>query len=154
MICFGVKVETKMTSPSKQNSSPVEKPPAVGKKGRILIVDDDPGIIKSFGLAIEDSGLFEKVEPCDDSMLALSNFRPDTYDIVLLDVQMSDLNGFELCSKLREIDNKVRVFFITPQDVDHSTLKEEFPLLEVECLIPKTVTVSDLIKRLETELLR
>jgi hypothetical protein len=33
-------------------------------------------------------------------------------------------------------------------------LKEEFPLLEVECLIPQTVTVSDLIKRLETELLR
>ena len=143
-----------MTSPSKQDPSSAEKPPAVGKKGRILIVDDDPGITKSFGLALEDSRLFEKVELCDDPMLALSNFRPDTYDIVLLDVKMSDLNGFELCNKLREIDNKIRVLFITPQDIDHSALKEDFPLLEVECLIPKTVAVSDLIKRLESELLR
>jgi len=143
-----------MTSPSQQDPSSTEELPAVGKKGRVLIVDNNTDITKSFGLALEDSGLFEKVEQCNDPMLALSNFRPDTYDIVLLDVQMSDLNGFELCSKLREIDNKARVFFITPQDVDHSTLKEEFPLLEVKCLIPKTVTVSDLIKRLETELLR
>ena len=143
-----------MTSPSKQNSSPVEKPPAVGKKGRILIVDDDPGIIKSFGLAIEDSGLFEKVELCNDPMLALSNFRPDTYDIVLLGVKMPDSKGLELYNKIKKIDNKVRVCYITPQDLDHSALKEEFPLFEIECLISKTVAVSDLIKRLETELLR
>ena len=121
-------------------------------KIKILIVDDEDDITSSFKRILEIHGF--EVDAYNDSMLALSNFRPDTYDIVLLDVQMSDLNGFELCSKLREIDNKVRVFFITPQDVDHSTLKEEFPLLEVECLIPKTVTVSDLIKRLETELLR
>jgi DNA-binding response OmpR family regulator len=143
-----------MTSPSQQDPSSIEKPPAGTRKKRLLIVDNDPDITKSFGLALEDSGLFEKVELYNDPMLALSNFRPDTYDIVLLGVKMPDLNGFELCSKLREIDNKVRVFFITPQHVDHSTLKEEFPLLEVQCLIPKTVTVSDLIKRLETKLLR
>ena len=141
-------------SPSQQDPSSTKEPSAVAKKGRVLIVDTDPDITKSFGLALEDSGLFEKVELCNDPMLALSNFRPDTYDIVLLGVKMLDLNGFNLYNKIREIDNKVRVFFITPQDVDHSTLKEEFPLLEVECLIPKTVTVSDLIKRLETELLR
>jgi response regulator RpfG family c-di-GMP phosphodiesterase len=72
----------------------------------------------------------------------------------MIDVKMPDLNGFELYNKIRRIDNKVRVCFITPQDIDHSTLKEEFPLLEIECLISKTVAVSDLIKRLETELLR
>jgi two-component system catabolic regulation response regulator CreB/two-component system response regulator ChvI len=87
-------------------------------------------------------------------MLALSNFRPDTYDIVLLDVKMLELNGFELYNKIKRIDKEVRVCFITPQDIDHSALKEELPLLEIECLISKTVAVGDLIKRLETELLR
>ena len=143
-----------MTSPSQQDpsSASAEKPPAITKKGRVLMVDNDPNITKCFGLALEDSGLFEKVELCNDPMLALSNFRADTYDIVLLDVKM--LNGLELYNKIKKIDNKVRVCFITPQDIDHSTLKEEFPLLEVECLIPKTVAVSDLLKRLEKELLR
>ena len=69
---------------------------------RVLIVDNDPDITKCFGLALEDSGLFEKVELCNDSMLALSNFRPDTYDIVLLDVKMPDLNGFELYNKIKK----------------------------------------------------
>jgi two-component system, OmpR family, response regulator ChvI len=143
-----------MTSPSQQDPSSIEKPPAVTRKRRVLIVDNDPDITKSFGLALEDSGLFEKVEQCNDPMLALSNFRPDTYDIVLLEVKMPDLNGFELYNKIKRIDNKVRVCFITPQDLDHNALKEELPLLEIECLISKTVAVSDLIKRLETELLR
>jgi DNA-binding response OmpR family regulator len=55
----------------------------IGSFSGALIVDNDPDITKSFGLALEDSGLFEKVELCNDPVLALSNFRPDTYDIVL-----------------------------------------------------------------------
>lgn len=59
-------------------------PPSVateGKKGSILIVDDDPEITESFGLVLEDSGLF-LVEKFTDPMLALSNFKPDTYDLL------------------------------------------------------------------------
>jgi hypothetical protein len=63
-------------------------------------------------------------------------------------------NGLELYNKIKRIDSKVRFCLITPQDIDQSALKQEFPLLEVECLISKTVAISDLIKRLETELLR
>jgi DNA-binding response OmpR family regulator len=139
-----------MTSPSHPSSA--EEPQAVAKKGRVLIVDNDPDITKCFGLALEDSGLFEQVELCNDPMLALSNFRADTYNIVLLDVKMP--NGLELYNKIKRIDSKVRFCLITPQDIDQSALKQEFPLLEVECLISKTVAISDLIKRLETELLR
>jgi DNA-binding response OmpR family regulator len=139
---------------SQQDPPSTGELPAVSKKGRILIVDDDPDITESFGLALEDSGLFEKVDLCNDPMLALSNFKPDTYDIALLDVKMPDLNGFLLYNKIKKIDNKIRVCFITGQSEDFSTLKEEFPSLELECLIPKPIAVSDLIKRLETELLR
>jgi DNA-binding response OmpR family regulator len=135
-------------------SSAAKDLPSVAKKGRVLIVDDDPDITESFGLALEDSGLFEKVELCNDPRLALSNFKPDMYDIALLDVKMPGLNGFQLYNKIKKIDNKIRVCFLTGQSVDYSTLKEEFPLLELECLIPKPVAVGDLIKRLETELLR
>jgi DNA-binding response OmpR family regulator len=143
-----------MISSSQQDPPLTEELPAVSKKGRILIVDDDPEITESFSLALEDSGLFEKVDVCNDPTLALSNFRPDMYDIALLDVKMPDLNGYELYNKIRKIDNKVRVCFITAQDMDYRTLKEEFPLIEADCLIQKSVAVSDLIKKLEAELLR
>ena len=127
---------------------------SVARKGRVIIVDDDPDITKSFGLALEDSGLFEKVELCNDPRIALSDFKPDTYDIALLDVEMPGLNGFQLYNKIKNIDNKIRVCFLTGQSVDSSTLKEEFPLIELEWLIPKPIAVGDLIKRLEAELLR
>jgi hypothetical protein len=55
---------------------------------------------------------------------------------------MPDLKGLELYNKMKKIDNKVRVCYIIPQDLDHSALKEEFPLFEIECLISKTVAVS------------
>jgi DNA-binding response OmpR family regulator len=128
--------------------------PLVTKKGIILIVDDDPGITKSYGLVLEDSGLFEKIELCNDPTLALSNFRPRMYDIALLDVKMPGLGGFELYNEIKKIDKKVRVCFVAGQTLDYCALKEEFPLLEIECLIPKPIAVSDLVKRLETELLR
>src|SRR5918992_1480632 len=103
-----------ISSSTHQDPSPSSAPkdlPSVAKKGRVLIVDDDPDITESFGLALEDSGLFEKVELCNDPVLALSNFRPDTYDIVLLGVKMPDLKGLEL-NKIKKIDNKVRVCYI------------------------------------------
>ena len=131
-----------------------EAEPFFTKKGIILVVDDDPDITKSFGLVLEDSGLFEKIELCNDPTLALSNLRPDMYDIALLDVKMPGLGGFELYNEIKKIDKKVRVCFVDGQPLDYGALKEEFPLLETERLIPKPVAVSDLIKRLETELLR
>ena len=143
-----------MTISSQRHQSSPEEPPLARNKGKILIVDDDPDITNSFGLVLEDSALFEKVDTFNDPKLALSNFRPEMYDIALLDVKMPYLNGFELYNKIRNIDNKVRVCFITGHPLDSSQLKEEFPLLEIECLIPKPVAINDLIKRLETQMLR
>jgi hypothetical protein len=50
-----------MTSPSQQDPLSTKEPPAVTKKGRILIVDTDPDITNSFGLALEDSGYLKKL---------------------------------------------------------------------------------------------
>jgi CheY-like chemotaxis protein len=57
------------------------------RKNKILIVDDDPDITTSFHLALEDTGLFE-VETYNDSVEALSNFQPNLYDFILLDIKM------------------------------------------------------------------
>lgn len=95
------------------------------KKGRILIVDDDPDITNSFSLCLEDTGLFE-IEAFNDSAEALSNFKSDSYDLVLLDIKMPKLNGFELCDKIKRLDRKVKVCFISAFDPYSDELKDEF----------------------------
>jgi DNA-binding response OmpR family regulator len=126
-----------------------------GQKKKIMIVDDDVDITNSFGLALEDSGLFE-VDTYNDPLVALSNYRPNSYDLLLLDIQMPKMNGFELCINIKKIDSKVKVRFISEYDVDE--LREQFPSLELDCfnskdIIRGPIEVNKLIERVQTELL-
>jgi two-component system, OmpR family, response regulator ChvI len=128
-----------------------------GVKKRILIVDDEVDITLSFSLALEDSGLFE-VETSNDPLVALSNYRPNYYDLLLLDIRMPAMNGFELYDKIKKLDNKVKVCLISAYDVDYDALREQFPSLEINCLLPrgvirKPIQIAKLIKRIELELL-
>jgi two-component system, OmpR family, response regulator ChvI len=128
-----------------------------GIKKRILIVDDEVDITLSFSLALEDSGLFE-VETSNDPLVALSNYRPNYYDLLLLDIRMPAMNGFELYDKIKKLDNKVKVCLISAYDVDYDALREQFPSLEINCLLPrgvirKPIQIAKLIERIELELL-
>ena len=123
------------------------------RKNKILIVDDDPEITKTFCLVLEDSGLYE-VDTYNDPQVALQNFRPNFYDLLLLDIRMPRMTGFELYDNIEKIDNKVKVCFISAYDVKDKALREQFPSLQVKCFLPKPIAVNKLIKTLETELLR
>jgi two-component system, OmpR family, response regulator ChvI len=128
-----------------------------GKKKRILIVDDEPDITSSFSLALEDSGLFDVVT-YNDPLVALSNYKPNSYDLLLLDIRMPKMNGFELYQKIKKMDGKVKVCFISAYDIDYTALREQFPSLEIDYftskdIIRKPIEISKLIERIETELL-
>ena len=122
-----------------------------------MIVDDEADITNSFSLALEDSGLFV-VDTYNDPLVALSNYRPNSYDLLLLDIKMPKMNGFELYGQIKKLDNNVKVCFISAYDVDFNALGDLFPSLEKDCLIPKNIIrkpieVSKLIERIELELL-
>jgi DNA-binding NarL/FixJ family response regulator len=121
------------------------------KKSRILIVDDDPGVTNSFALCLEDAGLFE-VRTLNDSAYTLSNFKSNSYDLVLLDIEMPKVSGLQLYEKIKELDRKVRVCFLS--DLDHNSLREQFPSLDVSCIYSKDIQIKELVERIETELLR
>jgi DNA-binding response OmpR family regulator len=133
------------------------EPKEDGVKKRILIIDDEVDITLSFGLALEDSGLFE-VDTYSDPLVALANYRPNAYDMLLLDVRMPVMNGFEFYDKIKIIDDKVKVCFISGSDVNYTELRKQFPSLEIDCLISKNIIrkpieVKKLIERIELELL-
>ena len=143
----------KLASSSKQDPSSAEESRLGAKKRRILIVDDDPDITETYGLVLEDSGLYE-VDTYNEPLIALQNFSPNLYDLTLLDIRMPQMNGFELSNKIKKIDNKIKVCFISAYNVEDKALREKYPSLQIKCFLPKPIAVSELIKRLEIELLR
>src|ERR671937_2368748 len=124
-------------------------------KKSILLVDDEPDIIEILRVGLEDNGF--KVGAFTDPQEALSSFKAGTsYDLLLLDVRMPKLNGFELYEQIKKIDddnnNKAKVCYITAYEINYEKIREEFPSLEVSCFIKKPIEIQDLVRRINTEL--
>ena len=117
---------------------------------RILIVDDDPDITSLFTIGLEDSGF--EVHAYNDALEALAKFKPHFYDLLLLDITMSKMDGFELCRRILEIDVNVRICFITAGETNIEALREVYPTLSIGCFIKKPVTIECLVRRLQAEL--
>jgi DNA-binding response OmpR family regulator len=130
-------------SPSDNNNSHQSIP------RKILIVDDDPDITSTFDMILEMNGF--EVDAYTDPSLALSNFKPNSYGLALLDIRMPKMNGFELYKKIKNIDYKMKVCFITAFEDYHEEFKESFPELdEIKCFIRKPKAIEDLVKHVAT----
>jgi DNA-binding response OmpR family regulator len=121
-------------------------------KKKVLIVDDEPDVTETFKLGLEQNGF--SVDTFNDPEIALSNFNPNFYDIMLLDIKMPKMNGFELYEKIRKKDNsaKTKACFITAYEVYYQSLREQFPGTKIDCYIKKPIQINDLAKRLHAEL--
>ena len=124
------------------------------KMKRIFLVDDDYDHTITFKVGLELAGF--EVDAYNDSAIALSKFKPDYYDLLLIDVKMPKIDGFELYEKIKEIDNKVMVWFITAYETYHialnkvsSTSKGEMSSVPV---IEKPIEIDKLVNQIKTEL--
>ena len=120
------------------------------KKKRILLVDDEQDIAFTFSTGLEDNGFV--VDTFNDTEEALSNFKAGLYDLLLIDVKMPKMNGFELYREIEKIDKKPKICFITAFEVYYKSLRELFPTMEVDCYIKKPITTDDLVERIKSEL--
>ena len=111
---------------------------------KILIVDDEADITFTLKEGIEKSGSFS-VDTFNDPQLALSNYKSDYYDLLIIDIRMPSMTGFELYRKIREMDSKVTVCFITAYETYYEKFRQEFfPLEEIKGFIRKPIQVEDL----------
>jgi two-component SAPR family response regulator len=124
---------------------------------RILIVDDDVDVTITFKAAIEDNNNNNdankriEVYTYNNPVVALSEFKPHFYDLLLVNINMPHMNGFELCEKILAIDINVKVCFMSSVEINREALREIYPI-SLGCFIRKPVTIDYLLKRIRSEL--
>ena len=125
---------------------------------RILIVDDDPDITFTFKKAFEeanrisDNKISFHINAYNDSLVALSEFKPDFYDLLLIDINMPKMNGFDLYAKVLDVDVNPRVCFMSSELINQEALREQHPSLSIGCFIRKPITIDNLVRRVKAEL--
>jgi DNA-binding response OmpR family regulator len=117
---------------------------------KILLVDDEPDITYTIKNLLEENGF--KVDEFNDPILALNNYKVNFYDLVILDIKMPKMDGFELYIKIREQDPNVKICFLTAI----TTFNEDFRKTRValgktineDYFIQKPIKSQDLVKKL------
>ena len=99
---------------------------------------------------MEDSGF--EVDKYNDPAIALASFKPNVYGLLILDIKMPKMDGFELYDKIKKIDKKAKVFFISAFDINHAAISKKYPGLKIENFLPKPIQIPELIKRVEEQL--
>lgn len=120
-------------------------------KKRILVVDNEQDITTTLQVGLEDGGF--SVDTFTDPSLALESFKPNYYDLVLIDIVMPDIDGFELYERLKKIDPDVNVSFLTASEMYHEEFrKSEHCSLNKDLFLQKPIPMDDLIMEINKRL--
>ena len=118
-------------------------------KKRLLLVDDEQDITWILCNILQESGF--EVTSFNDPLLALKHFKPHYYNLVILDIKMPDMNGFELYRKIRRKDKRMKVCFLTAASefTEYEQYREEAsPKLGERHFVAKPVSNDELIRRI------
>jgi CheY-like chemotaxis protein len=124
---------------------------------RILIIDDEADTTTPFKAGIEDSNNYNdsdkriEVYTSNNPVAALSDFKSNFYDLLLVDINMPYMKGFELCEKILAIDINVKICFMSSVEINREGLREIYPSLSLGCIIRKPVSIDYFIKRIKSE---
>jgi CheY-like chemotaxis protein len=121
---------------------------------RILLVDDEPDISLVYRMVLKGEGF--KVDSFTDPLLALSNFKPNLYDLAILDIKMPGMNGFQLYREIKKIDSKVKVCFLTASEMYYENYRkneaaaeaaEDIAAIDKDLFLQKPVSNQDLLQQ-------
>lgn len=117
---------------------------------KILLVDDDPDANLSLSILLRDRGF--DVDSFTSPSDALKYFRRNYYDLLVLDVRMPNMDGFELYRAIREVDTKAKICFFTAAELDNwvAELEDMMEELGEECFISKPIENNEILCRINT----
>ena len=113
---------------------------------KILVVDDEPDLTMNCSLALEYHGF--KVDTFTDPRKALSNYKPQYYDLVILDIMMPNMDGFQLYDEIKKKDKKAKVCFLTASELYYEEFrKKEYSAIDKILFIRKPIENEELINQ-------
>ena len=119
---------------------------------RILLVDDERDITSVTKRGLTSNGF--EVDAFNDPAEALSNFKSGIYDLLLLDVKMPKMNGFELYKHIYKTDDKIGVCFLSAFESYSEEFRITFPKLSAICFIRKPISIDELANKIKEQLLQ
>ena len=119
------------------------------RKRSILVVDDEPDIVINLRTVLERNNF--TVDAYTEPQQAIKSFKPDVYNLLILDIKMPQMNGFELYKELRKIDEKIKVCFLTALSElhDYDAFKREvFPKSGQRYYVQKPIENDEILVRI------
>jgi DNA-binding NtrC family response regulator len=113
-------------------------------KKYVLAVDDDPDIVKLIEQALHRQGL--KLSAFTDPIMALEDFKVNCKDctMILSDIRMPAMNGYELIRKTKEIDKQVKVVLMSAFEIQDKEFHNLLPDIKVDAFLQKPFSIQQL----------
>jgi DNA-binding response OmpR family regulator len=119
---------------------------------KLMVVDDERDILRIIKRDLEADENPFKVDVFHSSELALQEFDchpKDYYDLILTDIRMPKMNGFELYRRIKEKNPSMKIAFITAFEINRDEFNKVLPSIDVKDFIIKPISMSDLIVKLK-----
>jgi CheY-like chemotaxis protein len=118
---------------------------------KVMIVDDEPDVISVLEIVLNENGF--EVDSFTDPTAALKNYRAGIYDLLILDIKMPKMDGFELYDQIRKIDDNAKVCFLTASEMYYKNSRvEKYCSLDKDLFIQKPIANEDLIEEINKRL--
>ena len=115
---------------------------------RILVEDDEPDLTQVSTLALEYYGF--KVDSFNGPQEALTKYESGLYDLVILDIKMPKMDGFELHDKIKKKDPKAKVCFLTASKLYYEEFrKKEYCAMDRNLFIRKPIENEELVREIQ-----
>jgi DNA-binding response OmpR family regulator len=114
---------------------------------RILVIDDEPDVNITLRKVLEKNGFV--VDSYENPFVALDNFKPHYYNLLILDIKMPEMNGFTFYREIRKLDSKMKVCFLTAGEMYYGPYSDIFSSLPANCFIRKPITNEELLKHID-----
>ena len=115
---------------------------------RIMLVDNEPDINAALSVVLKRAGY--DVDTFDNPFIALEKLRAGFYGLIILDVKMPQMDGFELYREIKKVDKKAKICFLTASELYYENFrKEKFADLDNELFIIKPISNAELLKKID-----
>ena len=117
---------------------------------KVLLVDNEPDVTYAIRTVLEDNGF--EVDSFSDPVLVSETYKSNYYDLVILDIKMPKMDGFQLYDRIRQKDRKTKICFLTASEMFYESLRQARNLLGdvlgEQYFIQKPIKTDELVRRL------